>query len=279
MEPTQTDSTTSLTPILRKAGLTESQAKGYLALIEHGALTPVELAEKTGENRTNGYMICEKLEKLGLATKKEAKKALYTPSHPSALEVLAEKRRKIVQRDEKMIKDNLGEIVEHYYRFQSTPGVEVGYGEEGVEKIRARTLAKQKELLFVRSSADSRYNQEKLADFIKNRVKLGISAQSIAPAEHSTTTSHEQLDEWLLDRTLLPPGLYSAPVEIDVFGDTVAFIDFQNGSMSTLITSATIAEAMRQLFFLAKRSGGERHDQEQMPRPVADQRADASSQP
>ena len=45
------------TTILRKAGLTESQAKGYLALIEHGALSPAELAEKTGENRTNGYMI------------------------------------------------------------------------------------------------------------------------------------------------------------------------------------------------------------------------------
>ena len=62
------------TTILRKAGLTESQAKGYLALIEHGSLSPVELAEKTGETRTNGYMICEKLEKLGLATKKDDKK-------------------------------------------------------------------------------------------------------------------------------------------------------------------------------------------------------------
>ena len=65
------------TTILRKAGLTESQAKGYLALIQHGALTPAELAEKTGETRTNGYMICEKLEQLGLATKKDGKKTVY----------------------------------------------------------------------------------------------------------------------------------------------------------------------------------------------------------
>ena len=63
------------TAILRKAGLTESQAKGYLALIENGELSPVELAEKTGESRTNGYMICERLEKLGLATKKDGQKA------------------------------------------------------------------------------------------------------------------------------------------------------------------------------------------------------------
>ena len=49
------------TNILQKAGLTESQAKGYLALIKNGALSPVELAKKTDESRTNGYMICEKL--------------------------------------------------------------------------------------------------------------------------------------------------------------------------------------------------------------------------
>ena len=51
------------TTILRKAGLTESQAKGYLALIEHGQLTPVELAEKTGE----------KMEKVGEKVKDAAK--------------------------------------------------------------------------------------------------------------------------------------------------------------------------------------------------------------
>lgn len=69
------------TAILRKAGLTESQAKGYLALIEHGQLTPVQLAEHTGESRTNGYQVCEKLVSLGLATKKRAQKP-STPRSP-----------------------------------------------------------------------------------------------------------------------------------------------------------------------------------------------------
>ena len=61
----QTSTTTPIVDIIRKAGLTESQAKGYLALIEHGMLTPTELADHTSESRTNAYMICEKLEKLG----------------------------------------------------------------------------------------------------------------------------------------------------------------------------------------------------------------------
>lgn len=222
-----TDSTATSpmdTAILRKAGLTESQAKGYLALIEHGTLSPTELADKTGESRTNGYMICDKLEKLGLAAKKEGKKALYSPAHPSALETLAERRRKAVQRNEQDVKQNVGTLIDYFYRFNSTPGIEFDYGGEGIEKIRARTLQKGQELLFVRSAADSQYDHEKLSTFINDRVKAGISAQSIASEHHSTTSSHEQLNKWLLNRTLVPETMYSAPVEIDIFGDTVTLL-------------------------------------------------------
>lgn len=118
--------------------------------------------------------------------------------------------------------------------------------------------------MFVRSVADSRYDHEKLTDFIEKRVKAGIAAKSIASEHHSTTSNHEQLQKWLLDRTLVPEAAYSAPVEIDIFGDTVAFIDFQNDAMSTMITSPNIAEAMRQLFLIAKQMTDATTDQEQM---------------
>lgn len=71
--------------MLRKAGLTESQAKGYLALIQHGQPTPVELAERTGGSPTNGYMLCKKLASLSLATKKDGPRAIYSPENPSRL--------------------------------------------------------------------------------------------------------------------------------------------------------------------------------------------------
>lgn len=254
------------TDILRKAGLTESQAKAYLALIEHGSLTPVELAEHTGESRTNGYMICEKLAGLGLAVKKDSKKLLYSPAHPSALETLAERRRKAVQRNEQDLKQGLTGLIDHFYRYNSTPGIEFDYGGEGIEKIRARTLQKGRELLFVRSWADSKYSREKLSGFINKRVAAGIPAQSIASERHTVTGSREQLEKWLLDRTLVPETAYSAPVEIDIFGDTVAFIDFENDAMSTMITSQNIAEAMRQLFLIAKQMTDAATDQERLLR-------------
>lgn len=275
MEP---EKSTFDTTILRKAGLTESQAKGYLALVEHGSLTPAKLAEHTGESRTNGYMICEKLEKLGLATKNDGKTTTYSPTHPSALETLAERRRKALVRNEEAVRSGMGELLDFFYTHQSTPGVETFYGERGIEKIRERTLRKGQELLFVRSPHDSSLDAEALKRFIGDRVQAGIAAQSIASNQHSTTSSREQLDAWLLDRTLVPGDIYSAPVEIDIFGDTVAFIDFENDGMSTLITSETIAEAMRQLFQLAKQAVDATTDQEQLLREKAEQPTDDTSQ-
>lgn len=153
-------------------------------------------------------------------------------------------------------------ILDYFYEHQSTPGVEVYYGGEGIEKIRKQTLEDGDELLFVRSGSDSTYDTEKLRNFVSQRVKAGIHAKSIAPAPQSTTRSREQLDDWLLDRTLIPGGYYDAPVEIDIFSDKVAFIDFDNDSMSTTITSQNIALAMRQLFLMAKRFADELHDQD-----------------
>ena len=81
------------TELLTKIGLSELQAKIYLYLIsQKEQKTPTEIADDLGENRTTVYSAAEKLEALGLISKKEKGKiAAYTPNHPSCLEVLVEK--------------------------------------------------------------------------------------------------------------------------------------------------------------------------------------------
>ena len=55
--------------IIKKAGLTDSQAKAYLALIEQGTLTAQQLSELIAETRTNCYAVLDKLIANGLAQK------------------------------------------------------------------------------------------------------------------------------------------------------------------------------------------------------------------
>ena len=241
------------TTILRKAGLTESQAKGYLALIEHGSLSPAELAEKTGETRTNGYMICEKLESLGLATKKDGKKAVYTPNHPSALETLAEKRRKVIQKAEQDVKNNINPLIDMFYTASELPGARTLNGIEGIKEIYLDTLRVKQDIYLLRTTSDEvDLGVEYLNTYRRERAKLGINTYGLTP---STKSAIERLDgdedkRMLFHRTLLPPNSYTAPVEIDIYGSKSAFISFGDTQMAIVIDSPPMAEAMRQIMQL-----------------------------
>ncbi len=240
--------------ILHKAGLTDSQARGYMALVESGALTPVDLADKTGESRTNGYMICEKLEKLGLATKKEStdqrKKLLYAPTHPSALEALAEKRRKVVIRNEQEVKQGILPLIDLFYVSNELPGTRTLQGIDGIKEVYDDTLRAHKDIYLIRSSADvADLGRDYLDNYRRKRAQSGINTYALTPMtelalQHLKSGEDEAM---LFHRTFLPEGFYTAPVEIDIYGNKVALIAFGETQMATIVDSHPIAEAFRQL--------------------------------
>ena len=247
------------TAILRKAGLTESQAKGYLALIEHGNLTPVQLAEKTGESRTNGYMICEKLASLGLATKKDSRKAVYAAAHPSALEALAERRRKIVQKNEQDIKNNLGELINYFYEKRDAPGVLTELGRSGIERIYNDILDDGNDIEILRSVHDSGYMSSSFyADYAMRRAKSGIKTVMLSPATEKVLgrqTPTYDTERGITRRYWLDPKRYSARVEWSVYGDKVSAITFGEEPIALTIYSPDIAESFRQMFKMVENSG------------------------
>lgn len=239
--------------LLKKAGLTDSQAKGYLALIEHGALTPAELAEKTGESRTNGYMICEKLEALGLAAKKDGHKAVYSACHPSALEALAEKRRKVLVRNELEVKQGLSPLIDLYYKLREEPGARTLQGIDGIKEVFNDVIRTGKDVYFLRTPADIRtLPDEFFQAHQKDRAARGVQTYALTPlSEHARRAIKQGLDEDnSFHRTFYPSDAYTEPVEIQAYGDKLALIAYGETQMATIITSPPIAEAIRQLFRL-----------------------------
>lgn len=239
--------------IIRKAGLTESQAKGYAALIEAGALSPIALAEQIGESRTNGYMICDKLETLGLASKKDSAKATYTPNHPSALEALAEKRRKVLVRNEQEVKQHISPLIDLFYAHSELPGTRTLQGIEGIKDVYDDTLRTGKDIYLLRTTADEAdLGVSYLNDYREKRAEAGIHTYALTPdtPEGRKYLESGEDDAMLFHRTFLPSSAYTAPVEIDIYGHKTALISFGKTQMATIIDSAPIAEAMRQLFML-----------------------------
>ena len=243
--------------IVKKAGLTDSQAKAYIALIEHSDVSPAELAEYIGETRTNAYAIIDKLLQYGLISKKEAVNygARYNANHPSTLEALAENRRKALAKNEKQVKDNISSLIDYYYEHSEKPGTVTLQGLEGIKSVYNDTLKADDKIYLVRTLQDDRIiGTEFLYKYVRKRAEKGIKTCGIYPKGAGHIPYLADAKKLKIVPSYMPPNAYTAPVEINVYDDKVAFISYGDTQMATIIQSPPVAEAMKQLLELLAKS-------------------------
>lgn len=245
--------------ILQKAGLSETQAQIYICLLKEGAMSPVELASKTHQSRENCYMVTKKLVELNLIEQTSDKKAKYRVLNPSNLEILAEKRRRIVAKNEKFIKDNLSSLLDIFYANNEMPGARTLEGIEGIKEVYKDNLRVKKDLYFLRTRADDVLGHDDIESFMHSyrdqRPLLGIHTYGLTPVDkYAIKNVKTGRDEAILfHRIWMPEDDYTAPVEIQAYGDKVALIAFGETQMATIITSPVIAEAIRQILKIMMR--------------------------
>jgi sugar-specific transcriptional regulator TrmB len=241
--------------ILVEAGLTRTQALVYVVLVEHSPASPPFIAEKIGESRTNTYKVLEQLETIGLAKRDETgKKIVYWAHNPSVLlQKIKEEERQYELRTKK-IEASLPILVDAYMKHRVQPAVRYYEGKAGIEQIYADTLKEGKPISLIRSVHDEPYMSEDfLVTYKKKRAKIGIQTRALSPKNERSVKASEQDKAFLIDRVWLQPQDYSAAVEVDIYADKFALISFGEEAMGLIIESPQIAEAMRQIFQLAKR--------------------------
>lgn len=90
---------------LEKLGLSEKEAKVYLAALELGTSSVQKIALKANINRPNTYILLDSLIKMGLVTTYEdGKKTLYAATAPDRLKLILQKHEdELNQRKEELI--------------------------------------------------------------------------------------------------------------------------------------------------------------------------------
>lgn len=248
--------------ILTKLGLTKSQAQSYLTLVKFGKLTPPELATKTGESRTAAYMALDKLEEIGLATKEEEdKKLTYKPINPNALEKFIKSKREQVNEADTLYRRALPSLLSYYYSHRDEPGIRFFEGIEGLKKVYADTLReKSEEVLVFRTTADLSFG-DYLYEYMEKRAKSGKKTKLIGPyTEGFADFWKKNAKKYKGEVTMAPPEMYTSPVEIQIYGEKVSIISFGEEATATIIESPQIAEAMRQIFHMAKAGAAHAYD-------------------
>lgn len=234
------------TTTLQKAGLTESQAKGYLALISHSGLTAAELAGKIGENRTNGYAIADRLVELGLATRSEGVKNTYKAENPARLNQLLIARQRDLKAASSELAGILPALVSTYRLVSDKPGV---LHLEGLDALRLiyDDVIKTGQTLQVFPSAYDRDDPETAAMIdrqIARQRKAGIKTRALLRQEvyDQFTDTQDELFE------ARPAAFTALESQILLYGDSIAITTFNTGVVSTILTSPAVAQTFRQLF-------------------------------
>lgn len=238
------------TVILVEAGLTEAQAAAYTFLVKNSPISPPRLAEIINESRTNTYKVLEQLEELGLAQKDESdKKIKYWAKNPSALLQKVKEDQQQAELSAKKLESSLPSLLNDFMKHNEQPGVRFFQGKEGIKEIYEDVLNTCSDVAVIRSPQDNKFLSEIYYDeYQEKRAKLGIKTQIIT----SKIKTKQRDLELGKTRTIISAGLYSAPVEYDIYGDKVAILSFDKEAIGMIIESPQIAKSMKQLFELVK---------------------------
>lgn len=242
--------------LLEDIGLTKIQARTYLELIKSSRGSAPSIASLTNESRTNTYKVLDRLCQLGLATKDSmGKKNQYYPTSPAALERLIQSQAAAVSLRERKLHAALPSMLDFFFAHSERPSIRYFQGKEGLRQIFGDMLKTGKTIHLLRSPADvSFYDEAFFADFRKRRAKLNIKTYALTPNVPSAVHDQAMDLKNKFFRTWLPPDMYTASVEWDVYGNKVALISYGEEAVGIIIESAQIAESFRQVLALVTRS-------------------------
>ena len=97
---------------LKNLGLSENEAKVYMAMLELGPSVVVEISRKSQINRPTTYVQIESLKKKGLvSTQTKGKKQIFIAESPDKLELLIDSELKTVENKKSELNNFLPELL------------------------------------------------------------------------------------------------------------------------------------------------------------------------
>lgn len=239
--------------VLLKADFTPSQAEILNFLYVNKEAKASNIAKGIKRSRAIVYKDVEELAKMGIIEKKERlnQVAVFSAGHPSLLKKLLTKREAQLKKDKKMLESYLPDIISSYNLINNRPGIKFYEGVEGLKNIYEEILDEGKDFHLIRTAYEPVYN-DKIApvvgEFIERRIRKNIKVTAIIPSDVEDSAKDAR---WLMQRFNVDKEMYSAPVEVDIFGDKIAILSFSEELIGVVVESKQIAQSLKQVFALA----------------------------
>lgn len=234
---------------LEKIGLSEKEARVYLAALELGPSTAQTIAAKATVNRPSTYIMIELLIKRGLMSSFEkGKKRYFSPSPPNQLLYVIEHQKKEILEKEKIITDLLPALTGLSLGVQE-PKVKVFEGMAGLRIMQEEIFNTITDEILELTSLDEARKfvppvfegdiREKMTKKHKTKSlfvnRLGIKEKQYS---HLKNVEFRELD----------PSVSPILGEMIVYGDKVNFSSYSEIPLHIVISDKKIAATCRSLF-------------------------------
>lgn len=233
----------NLISVLEQSGLSEKEAKVYLALLELKEALPSTISRKTGVKRPTTYVILETLTSKGIVSKVEKKQLTFFQALDPRL-LVEDQHTKF-----ESLQKSLPELMGLHERFFSVPRMSLYEGKEGLIKIMENTLT-AKTPICVWANAEMAATTI-LADYypqyIKKKVKKRVWVNAILGYDKRALLFKKTEKEELREVHLIPKKKFPFKNEIDIYDNKVAIISHQD-QVGVIIENINIADTQRSIF-------------------------------
>lgn len=238
-------------------GLSDKEAKVYLALLELEVATVTEISKTANIKRSSTYVVLESLKEKGLVSMSEDKKVQnYVAISPDMLLLEAQNRAKEAEDIKHKIKNIVPGLKALHKDTKERPMIKVYEGKPGVMNSISESLECEEKLIRTCSSFENWINEDSdfrefMSEYVKKRHTLGVKMYSIHP-DTDIAKEFADIDYSQFDKTvLIPKAKYKFPAELAIWDNKIGYVSPDKKGFAMTIESEEIAEMMKNIFDLA----------------------------
>lgn len=235
---------------LMNIGLSDNEARVYMAMLELGSASVMEISQKAGINRPTAYVQIESLKEFGLvSTQTKGKKQLFIAESPDQLEFVLDKKLDEIKQKKEEFQRTIPELLDLYRSSGVHPQVRFFEGAEGILRMQEILLKSGvKEVLGITSLDDvlnifPNHTQNYSSRRIKNNIRSRLIYTSSRGAILSETDEKMLRETRFISADKMPFG-----GDMTIFGDSVAIIALRGKVSGIIIDHPEIANSFRNFF-------------------------------
>jgi sugar-specific transcriptional regulator TrmB len=233
--------------LVLKEFLPSSEARVYLAMLGLGSASANDISKRTGLHRANVYDCLDALHQKGLITiVLKAGKKHFEAVEPERLMTLLEQKKLSIDAIENSLSDALPDLKQRFEHRKSKQLIHHLVGIEGLRTIGEEMIkegAKTKVLYTINSAGNFRKNLGLYTvKWNKRRLEEKITLKAISPEFRRQAVSQQ------LEETRYLPNEFSSPLTIEILGEKVGLLLYEEQPLAVLIESKIIADAFKKQF-------------------------------